>query len=180
MSSYIITNSGVKFDFSNIPSNPVVLEDIAWALSMTCRFGGHSKKFYSVAEHSCLVAERCKAYNLEGLMHDAAEAYIGDIVTPLKQYLTLDIEESVERLISKRFNLTYPWPAEVHEHDQVLLATEMVALFGKNHSTFEVDPRINIQCLSQKEAYNKFLETFDKFKVRKVKVDLGDFGKEKK
>lgn len=177
--SYIITNSGVKFDFSSIPNNPVILEDIAWALSMTCRFGGHAKKFYSVAEHSCLVAERCKVYNLEGLMHDAAEAYIGDIVTPLKQHLNLHIEKNVETLISKRFGLTYPWPEEVHVNDQVLLATEMVALFGKNYTDFEVDPRINIACLSQKEAYRKFLETFEKYKVRKVKVDLGDFGREK-
>lgn len=68
-----------------------VIEDIAHALSMICRFNGQSRVFYSVGEHSVLLAEFCEQKNYEpelslwALMHDAAEAYLGDVIRPIKQ-----------------------------------------------------------------------------------------------
>ena len=70
--------------------NSIHIADIAHALSMICRYGGHVREYYSVAQHSCLVAQllapRLRIY---GLLHDAAEAYLGDVVSPLKGKLAL-------------------------------------------------------------------------------------------
>jgi 5'-deoxynucleotidase YfbR-like HD superfamily hydrolase len=82
------TFSGVHFYPFNPKPEDVRIEDIAHALSNICRFSGHTRKFYSVAQHSVLV---CRALAGEsallqrwGLMHDAAEAYINDLIRPLK------------------------------------------------------------------------------------------------
>src|SRR5690606_19551202 len=67
----------------------VDLEVFAHALSLQCRFGGHCKVFYSVAQHCVLTARilHDSYWRHEALMHDAAEAYIGDVVRPLKMHL---------------------------------------------------------------------------------------------
>jgi hypothetical protein len=110
------------------------IEDIAHALSMTCRFGGHTRKFYSVAEHSVRVARmlgrlyRPSARELArwGLMHDASEAYLGDVVTPVKRLYPdyYEAEERLMRVVAAKWRLPWPMPAEVHEHDRRALATE--------------------------------------------------------
>ena len=82
---------GGVVDVLNPARDSIHLEDIAHALSMLCRYGGHLLEHYSVAQHSCLVAQllepRLRVY---GLLHDAAEAYLGDVVTPLKGKLALN------------------------------------------------------------------------------------------
>lgn len=114
----------------------VDIGDIAHALSLVCRFGGHCSKFYSVAEHSVRVCEAIEgASGTEGeafcgLMHDAAEAYVGDVIWPLKQSLAGEsngykqIERRVERAIAKRFHLPFEMPPIVKRFDLVLLSTE--------------------------------------------------------
>lgn len=112
--------------------------DIAHALSNQCRFTGHTKKFYSVAQHSVLVSEYIErefisvdgpGYELEGLLHDASEAYLSDIARPVKQTEPLktvyhEAEERLSRAIAERFGLVYPFPPAVTEADNVLLVTE--------------------------------------------------------
>ena len=85
---FISTFLGNRF----YPQNPCVedidIEDIAHGLAYTCRFNGQSTAFYSVAQHSLMVADLvADELKLEALMHDAAEAYLGDVVKPLKEAL---------------------------------------------------------------------------------------------
>lgn len=104
--------------------------DIAHALSNVCRFGGMTLSHYSVAQHSVLVsANVSEEHALAGLLHDAAEAYIGDIVTPLKRALTMHpyrvLEKAWARAISERFGVELvKLPEEVVTADLRALLTE--------------------------------------------------------
>lgn len=103
--TWIQTYTGKEFSFIDPLSDNIDLEDIAIALSRTPRFAGHTKYFYSVACHSLLVADFSDAVNantisrLWGLLHDAHEAYIGDISTPLKQAITYMLPKEVDNPI---------------------------------------------------------------------------------
>lgn len=124
------------------------IEDIAHALSFVCRFGGHCREFYSVAEHSVRVSHAI-AYaggtplaQLSGLLHDAAEAYIGDMVWPLKQDHALSgykqIEQAIENAISRRFEVPFGLPI-VKRYDLVLLSTEKRDLMRNGSSGSNVE-----------------------------------------
>lgn len=128
--AWILTYTGVKFDLLNPTPDQVVLEDIAVALSRQARFNGHTKRFYSVAEHSLiganLLAQSDDEMALEFLLHDAHEAYIGDMARPLKS-LCPDfqaIEQQIDYVIRQRFGLKLSCPPAVKTMDRILLATE--------------------------------------------------------
>lgn len=80
----ILTYTGKLFTPYNPISDDIDIKDIAHGLSNICRFGGHSNNFYSVAQHSIIVSYNCGVDALYGLLHDASEAYLGDIPKPLK------------------------------------------------------------------------------------------------
>jgi hypothetical protein len=115
-------------------SEDVDVEDIAHALSFVCRFGGHCTQFYSVAEHCVRVSRAIEDDGgsaedaFAGLMHDAAEAYVGDMVWPLKQAPESAgyklVEKLVEAAIAERFGLPRVMPPIVKRFDLVLLSTE--------------------------------------------------------
>jgi len=123
----IKTYSGKWFDFLNPDPRSIVIEDIAHALSMICRFTGQSSVFYSVSQHSVLVSRLVpKGFEICGLLHDASEAYMGDLVKPLKGIIPRyrEIEEVVMRAVAKSFGLDYPFPPEVKKADILALAME--------------------------------------------------------
>lgn len=135
------TISGRMFYPMDPRAEDVDIEDIAHALSFVCRFGGHSQKFYSVAEHSVRVSDAIQQSNgskadaFFGLLHDAAEAYIGDMIWPLKQSPLVvgyrEIERRVEDAIALRFALLLEQPPIVKHFDLVLLATEKRDLMNR-------------------------------------------------
>ena len=108
--------------------------DIARALANLCRFGGHSRVFYSVAQHSVIVSELVEQRGgdvedvFAALMHDASEAYLGDMPHPLKHRSPLGAafkaaEEHLEQAIRDRFSIKADVP-EIKRADRALLATE--------------------------------------------------------
>ena len=123
----ILTVNGSYFELITPVFSVIDINTIAHALSNLCRFTGHTSEFYSVAQHSYhasfLVPDE---YALEALLHDAAEAYIGDVATPLKRLLAdyEVIERKVEQAVAAHFNLMLPMSEHVHRADQIMLATE--------------------------------------------------------
>lgn len=138
---FMQTASGRSFHPTNPTVDVIDIGDIAHALSHICRFAGHTRYFYSVAQHSVLVADIVKnkggsrIEQLDALMHDAAEAYLMDVPTPVKKLLTnyKEIENKVHACIAERYDLSYEMPALVHLADGIALATEAEALMINSH-----------------------------------------------
>ena len=128
---WFVSRSGHEWDLEVPTATDVHWPDVAEALAKTCRFGGHCAGFYSVAEHSIRVAELMppELYGY-GLLHDAAEAWIGDIILPLKHIIRplLDpVEHAIETEIWKAARLPAPTvniASVVKHYDRVMLATE--------------------------------------------------------
>lgn len=115
------------FDFANPEEFEYDIGEIAHALSNICRYTGHVHGFYSVAEHSVLASYLVpEKYALEALLHDASEAFCGDVSKPLKAMLPeyKVIEDRVQTAIAKNFSLQYPFPEEVHKADAQMYWTE--------------------------------------------------------
>jgi hypothetical protein len=105
----------------------IFIEDIAHALAMQCRYAGHTNRFYSVAQHSYIVSKNLpRPLALQGLLHDASEAYLIDVPRPIKGYLTnyLQIEKLVERAIAQAFGLPFELDPLVKEIDSRILVNE--------------------------------------------------------
>jgi len=172
MGATITLRSGGYFDFLNPEGSAIRIEDIARGLSCVCRFNGqasHGDGFYSVAQHSVLVSLMvAPEHAFAALMHDAAEAYVGDMTRPLKQ-LCPDyklIEKRVEAAIFKRFDIATPLHPSIKHADLRALRTEQRDLTsgsGDNWSgldDFEPWPH-RIEPARPAFAYNMFVSRFD-------------------
>lgn len=124
-SGRIRTFTGKMVDLVN-PTEPMIdIRDIAHALSRICRFGGHIDSFYSVAQHSIVCSNRVpQELALCGLLHDATEAYIGDMVRPLKYLPQMaffrDTEQKIWEVIARRWGLPDHIPDAVKKVDDDL------------------------------------------------------------
>ena len=158
------------------------IEDIAHALSLQCRFAGHVKHFYSVAQHSWYVSQNVPPeFALWGLLHDSAEAYLGDMIRPLKKTKELGleyciIERQLMTVIAKKFGLSLEHvkestdllePAEVIEADQRILMTEKRDIVAPPQvpwgemQGYKVEPYdFNIIEWSPRKAEVRFLDQF--------------------
>jgi len=124
---YVSTYQGNRF----YPLEPriadVSIEDIAHGLAYQCRFNGQTSVFYSVAQHSLIVAALVPDdLRFAALLHDAAEAYIGDMVKPLKVLLPAfsEIEDKVTRIIGESFGVDLSHHPQIKQADLIALATE--------------------------------------------------------
>lgn len=123
-----MTYTGKRINLFNINAADICIVDISHHLSQTCRFGGATQEFYSVAQHSVHVsAILADEYQLWGLLHDAAEAYVGDVIRPVKYALPdfQQLEKEVLCYISKAFELDWPIPEAVKMADETVLEWEL-------------------------------------------------------
>lgn len=142
------------------------LFDIAHALSNQCRFAGHVTEFYSVAQHSVLVAGIVPSEHAAwALLHDAAEAYLVDLPRPIKRYSTIgteyrEVESRLMAAICKRFGLPVEEPAEVKAADDIALMTEKRDLMPNCPAKWreDVEPLLErIQCWGPSRSEAMFL-----------------------
>jgi len=115
----------------------VCLEDIGHALANVCRFGGHTSSFYSVAQHSVLVARLVGTTHPElqanALLHDAPEAYLGDIVRPLKHGHTMfgDMAQGIEARVALAVEKHFALPHAINAHRIVVKAADRRVLMAE-------------------------------------------------
>lgn len=153
----------------NVKKEDISIIDIAQSLAKTCRYNGHCDGFYSVAQHSVLMSNLYRddiPLAKLALLHDAAEAYTGDIITPLKRKLKgIDkIEANILDIILKKFRVSVTRKREyqIKIADARMLVTEMDQLCkGKSplEGYEEYHPYIiTIECWEWREANRKFIE----------------------
>ncbi|MHB1302636.1 MAG: hypothetical protein ACYCZB_04055 [Acidiphilium sp.] len=162
--------SGAEFDFLDPWNSEFTLDDVANALGKICRYSGQCSDFYSVAEHSLLVSQEAVGFELEALMHDAAEAFLGDVTRPLKQLLPQykEIERNVESAIYSRFNIDRVGTAVIKAADLRVLAAEQRQVMPPGTDawagTAGVEPaRVSVKFLSPDVATSAFLARYRQF-----------------
>lgn len=138
--TWILTFTGKRFDLFEPTPDMICPHDIAQALGTIARFNGHTRDHYTVAQHSVLVSRLVpKEYELVALLHDATEAYIGDMVRPLKQHMPAfcEVEARIWSAICQRFELDEELPECVKHADLVALATERRDLMPEHPASWE-------------------------------------------
>lgn len=142
--------------------------DIAHSLSMQCRYNGHVREFYSVGQHCVLISQHVPEHEaLWGLLHDATEAYVGDMIRPLKINMPAfkAAENAIMDTLIEAFNLASAMPESVHEADSRILLDERNALLGAPPDDWQADATteplgIEIEPWSPAEAKQRYLERF--------------------
>jgi 5'-deoxynucleotidase YfbR-like HD superfamily hydrolase len=159
--------SGKIFDFLDPHGSDFDIDDIAHGLAHVCRYAGQCRHFYSVAEHSILVSDVVETFKLEALLHDAAEAFIGDVTRPLKQLLPefKRIEANVEDAIIARFGLNPDFRAIVKPVDLSVLAAEQAQVMASGTDAWAVEAGIaaapvTVRYLQPETAKATFLERY--------------------
>lgn len=165
------TFTGKQFYPTRPRIEDIDIRDIAHALSLTCRYGGHVDRFYSVAEH-CILMSLCvpPEYRLWALLHDATEAYVGDMVRPLKYQPGMEVyretEDCLMSLIAEKYGLDgYQMPAEVKEADNRILLNERRTLMGATPAAWAVEGLeplpISVVGMQPRQAEIMYLTHFD-------------------
>lgn len=161
------TYSGVAFYPLDPHLEDILDLDIAHALSMLCRYGGHTNRFYSVAEHCVLMSEAVSPENaLWALLHDAAEAYMQDLVRPIKTVMSTyrEAEDRLLEVILVKYNVyKITPPQEVKTADNRIFLDEREALLTQRpqfwHPTVEALEPLGVQIMAwtPEEAREQYL-----------------------
>lgn len=162
--SNIRTYSGTYLNVFNIDPDKILIEDIAHGLSLQCRFSGHTKEFYSVAEHSIWVANMVPhEQRLAALLHDASEAYLTDMPKPIKELMPeyKQIENSLMTAIAQKFGFEWPMSMELVDADKAALEFEWSRKVLAN----------KFKSMSPLNAKRVFMDKFHKY-VSSEKVDV--------
>lgn len=164
----ILLQSGAYFDLLDPWGSDFTILDIAHGLSLTCRYAGQCRQFYSVAEHSWHTSFLVPAaIQMSALMHDAAEAFIGDVTRPLKSLLPdyKWIEKNIEHAIAQRFGLAGMDDPAVKAADTAMLAAEQAAIMPAHDDHWAVlegvtPAPVNLRLWSPETARAQFLDRF--------------------
>lgn len=173
--SWVQTYTGRRFFPLDPDKNEICIEDIANALGKICRYNGHTSKFYSVAEHSVYVSQNVSEKNaMWGLLHDAAEAYLGDVVSPIKPFLNgyREYEENLMACIAEKFDLCWPMPKEVKQADVAIIGDESFQVMGLKPTTWSqtILPPLGIEIvgLDWEASTELFLKRYDEIAKTKA------------
>lgn len=194
----IVTFTGKIFELLNPVPGMVCIEDIAHSLAYQCRYTGHTRQFYSVAQHCVLMAENedLPGDPLVKLLHDAGETYIGDIARPWKKLLRVrvgftynrvrekyeiyepvrDFEQKIQKVIGLALGVDLTHSAEIKKSDLRMMATEIRDLMPDMPPGFEwgvdlsnpVVEEIIIPWLSE-PAEELFLAVYKMLKLKRSK-----------
>lgn len=167
------TASGLQFWPLDPRVEEIVIDDIAHALGMACRYAGHCLQFYSVAEHSVLMTRwlRDNGYTndeqLTALLHDAPEAYLVDVPRPVKPFLTeyKTIEGRLWLMVAARFGVSPNMPSIVKFADNAILNDERdqnLAPCVEPWSTEEGPLGVTLEYWSPSRAKAEFLLEFER------------------
>jgi hypothetical protein len=178
LSDGITLLSGALFSYENPELADVTIEDIANPLSNICRYAGQLPYFYSVAQHAVNASYLVSPENaFTALMHDTAEAFTNDIVTPLKVAVPLfkTLEKRIEAAMAEKFGFQYPLPDEVHLADKIMLGLEMTHIRGQDprrHAylngveyDFDKVPRkVKLYSWNPRRSYDEFMDRYEELK----------------
>lgn len=166
--------SGKPFFLTDPRAEDMTIEDIAHSLSNQCRFNGHTREFYSVAQHCVLVSKNVPPeYAMAGLMHDAGEAYVSDLAKPVKVIVQGEfkaLERRIDLVVCEAFGLRYRdcHAGVVKDADMRILATEKRDLMnnakGVCWGTLLEPYDFIINPIGPKEAERLFLKRYKKLK----------------
>ncbi len=183
--SWVLTYTGRAFFPLDPRAEDIDIHDIAHALSLLCRFTGHTRTFYSVADHCLRVSavveakarhdaetlgiggdDRVRTAALAGLLHDAAEAYVADVASPVKPWLGGydQIEGRILSVVMAKYRLPAELPYAVKEADAILLATEARDLMPRLPRAWDLPARPlpdRVVPLTSDEAERRFLLRFE-------------------
>ncbi len=185
--SWIQTFTGRKFYPLEPRAADVCIEDIAHALALTCRFTGHCREFYSVAQHSVFCSEYVAAFDgspalqLAALLHDASEAYLPDVARPIKSEVQVwvprgkltapdlkefsEVEDAIIRQVATALGLDIDLFSDpiIKEADIVMLMTEKRDLMGPSPEPWVLQPKMlwtTIYAQSPNQAEASFLNRY--------------------
>lgn len=171
---YIRTFTGKQLYWEHVEDHDFDVVDIAHALSMKCRWSGHTRKFYSVAQHSVMVSQLVPdEHKMDALFHDLSEAYMPDFPSPLKWYLRdkgftvlSDMEKRLEAAAAKKLGLKFPRDPSIKEADLILLSTESRDLMppGEERVGMIWPLEKEIDCWSPMMAKALFLKEYRKLR----------------
>lgn len=186
-SLWIRTYGGGQIDLLNPAVKDILFTDIVWPLAKTCRYNGAIRNrrrggvldilHYSVAEHSVLLARKLfadhpgnPAMAMQALMHDATEAYLGDMLRPVKDLFPKFevMEDRLLQTIFKKFNIRYPLYEAVCEYDTRITLDEQAEALNNGPGNFELDCSslgVEPSFFSPEDAYSAFVQMYGKLQI---------------
>ena len=185
LDSKIKVTSGRYVDLSNPDPASIRLEDIAAALSKICRFGGHSPRFYSVAEHCVHATALASSDGFTGdalravFLHDATEAYVGDMVKPLKVRIPRfgEAERRFEEAIQSAVRVDFSrWKNVIKRFDHAMLKAEKTVMWPEDTEIWDgfgdiEDRVVGFQFWSPEEAEIRFMEVAETLQLVRRRLD---------